>query len=156
MRLGHARTAQRITLLDLLALLDTDLHHDTRHWCTHRPRVRRRLLTGNGLNSGVLVLHRDSTDLSPYKLDTPKNARQDSFFFRTHFAINLEPDVALRTALDHRSDSHQTNDQGFALLDGDMHLLADVGTTQEVTCGNDTASDREQSVKKRRKARRER
>lgn len=61
----------------------------------------------------------------------------------THFTIHLEPDVTLRTALDHRTDSHQPDDQGLALLNRNVHFLAYVWASEEITRRNHT--DREET-----------
>ena len=55
----------------------------------------------------------------------------------TYFPVNLEPHISLSTTLNDRADGHQSNDKCLALLNRDMHLLSDVGPTQEVPSGND-------------------
>ena len=62
----------------------------------------------------------------------------------TYLAVDLEPDVTLRTALDDWANRHETDDERLALLDGDMHLLADFGATKEVAGRDHTAARLEQ------------
>ena len=62
----------------------------------------------------------------------------------TYLAVDLEPDVTLRTALDDWANRHETDDERLALLDGDMHLLADFGATKEVAGRGHTAARLEQ------------
>ena len=110
-------TAKRVTLLDLLALLDADFDDDTRHGRADGSRVRGGPLARDGLDGRVLVVDGDGTDL----------------------AVDLEPDIALSTTLNHGADSHEADDERLALLDGNVHLLADVGAAEEVASGNDAA-----------------
>lgn len=54
----------------------------------------------------------------------------------TYLSIDFEPDITLSTALHNRTDGHQADNEGLALLNRYVHLLADVGTAQEVACGD--------------------
>jgi hypothetical protein len=108
-------TAKRVTLLHLLALLDADFDNDTRHGRADGSRVRGGPLARDGLDGRVLVVDGDGTDL----------------------AVDLEPNITLSLALNERSDGHETDDEGLALFDGDVHLLTDIGTAKEVAGRND-------------------
>ena len=63
----------------------------------------------------------------------------------TYLAVDLEPDVTLRTALDDWANRHETDDERLALLDGDMHLLADFGATKEVAGRDHTGRQNQHS-----------
>ena len=115
LHLHGAQDTDRVALLDLLTLLDAHLNNNTAHGRTQASRVVRRLLAGYGLDGRVLVLDGDGANL----------------------AVNLEPDVALSLAFNDRADSHEADDEHLALLDRDLHLLADVGAREEVAGGHD-------------------
>ena len=108
-------TANRVSLLDLLTLLDANLDDDTRHRCSDGARVTGSLLSRDSLHSRVLVVDRH----------------------RTNFAVDLEPDIALSATLDNRANSHQADDEGLSRLNRNVHLLADIGAAKEVARRND-------------------
>ena len=56
-------TAEWVTLLDLLALLHAHLNNHARHGRSYGSRVRRSLLARDGVNRGVVVVHRDGPNL---------------------------------------------------------------------------------------------
>lgn len=60
-----------------------------------------------------------------------------------YLAIDFEPDVALSTALNDRTDRHEADDERLALLNVDHHLPANIGATKEVARRDDTYCDRE-------------
>ena len=53
-----------------------------------------------------------------------------------YLAIDFKPNISLSMAFDHRTDGHQTNDEGLSFLDRDVHLLPDIWTSQEVPSWN--------------------
>lgn len=61
----------------------------------------------------------------------------DQQFWGTNLAVDFEPHIPLGAALNNRADGHQADDEGLALLDGDVHLLSDIGTAQEVARWDD-------------------
>lgn len=133
-RPGH--TADRVTLLDLRALLDTDLDNNTRHRSTDGAGVICGLLTRYSLHSRVLVFDRDSANLS--RLQSIQSSSCVVSKSDTHFSVHLKPHIALSTTLDDRTDGHQADNEGLTLLDGDVHLLSDIWASQEVPGGDDT------------------
>lgn len=126
-------TADWVTLLDLLAFLDADFDDHTTHGGTNRARVRGGLLPRNSFDSGATVLDRYRTDLTSCGQQPIITAVK-----KLYLAVDFEPDIALGTSFHNRTNSHQTDDESLALLDGNLHLLSDVWTTKEVARGNDT------------------
>ena len=49
-----------------------------------------------------------------------------------YLAVDLEPDITLSTTLDDWTNSHETDNEGLALLDVDHHLLPNIRTGKEV------------------------
>jgi hypothetical protein len=45
----------------------------------------------------------------------------------SYFSIDFKPNVSLSAAIDNWTDGHQSNNQCFAFLDGDMHFFANIG-----------------------------
>lgn len=125
-------TANWVTLLDLLTFLDADFDDHTTHGGTHRARIRGGLLPRNCFDSGVTVLDRYRADLTLCGQQPIITAMK-----KLYFSVDFEPDVALGTTFHNRTDSHQTDNESLALLDGNMHFLSDVWTTKEIARGDD-------------------
>lgn len=101
--LGTRRTAERVTLLNLVTLFHANLHDDTRHRCADRARIGCCFLAGNGFHRGILVLDGHSTHLPCRTIQANPGTLSNNV---THFTVHFEPDVTLRAALDYRPDSH--------------------------------------------------
>ena len=114
--LHSAENGNRVALLNLAAVVDTDLNQDTRH-----RRADLAAVCGVGLgprhvlDSSVLVLNSDGTGLS----------------------VHLVEDLTQTGLLGQRTDSKELKDQHLTLLELDVELLADLRTRQEVACGQD-------------------
>jgi hypothetical protein len=140
------RTSNWVTLLDLLAFLDANLDNNTRHRRSKGAGGVGGSLPRNGLDSGVFVLHGDSTDLEneDRTLGNCNIAAQQ----HPYLSVNLEPNITLSAAFDDRSDSHETDDEGLSRLNRDMHLLANVRTPQEVARRNNTVTEMSKAIPK--------
>ena len=131
---GRIHTANRIALPDFLTLLDTDLDDDARHGGADGARVVGCPLASHGLDCRVLVLNRHGTNLKDTLSIPGLSYTQD----KLHLSINLEPNIARGTALNNGTNRHETDDKGLTLLDGDVHLFADIWAAEEVPSGDDT------------------
>lgn len=72
---NRVRTANRITLLDLLAFLHPDFDHNTGHGSANGPGIRRGLLSGYRLHCRVFVFDGDRADLQTHSVNKVDSSR---------------------------------------------------------------------------------
>lgn len=111
LHLHRGQDTQGVSSLDVLALLHSDVDDDTRHGRSDASRVGRGLLSRNVLDSCVRVGNDDSSGLS----------------------VELEEALPGSLLGVQGTDGQQLDGQGLSLLDGDGHLLVDLGLAEEVS-----------------------
>ena len=135
----HGRQdTKRVTSLDFLSLLDTHIHHDTRHGRTNRPRVGRRLFSADVFDSRGRVFNDDGTGLS-VSIDFAGLHTQDQPKSRiTHLSVELEEDFTGTLFGIERADREHLDGEDFALLDGNGEFFSDFRLAEEEAGRNDT------------------
>jgi hypothetical protein len=53
-----------------------------------------------------------------------------------YLPIDFKPNISLSPTFNHWTDSHQADNEGLPFLNGDMHLLSDIRTPEEVPAWN--------------------
>ena len=111
-----------------MALLDPNLDDDTRHGGANRSWFIGGFLPRDGLYGRVLVFDGDSANLHLVNISGIHQRVEE----KRYLAIDFKPNISLSFTLNHRTDSHQADNESLPFLDRDVHFFSNVWTPQEV------------------------